>query len=320
MNGWQASTHHRAERMSIDALWLVHRPHPAGDAGQADGEAWPAAGTALHLDTCLRRLALGAGTPPRVMPAGGELRVGGPAYRHTLEIISGLHSAVPGETNVLGQFRSAWRHAAGTLSPATHAALAPLVTALLADSRTLHHRHLQGIGGQSYGSLVRRLLAPGRGARVLFIGTGALARSLRPFFDHCTCAAWNHRTRSMPFAAEPLFAVDEMARAAAWAQFVIFATPADDAHDGRWRTLLRDARIDGLVHLGRRRTAPWPWPAGVARHHDLDDVFDLATRQAALRTRRIVLARHECLRLTQQRLRPVAATAAGHFTPAVAAL
>lgn len=265
----------------IHRLWCLHAP------GRRGGLAVPGA---VALGTCLRQLAFGL-TPRPVLPAepGAELHTGAAAYRLLLEVMSGLKSAVPGETNVAGQFLAAWHQAAARLPAPDRQGLGLVVQALRADMRALRASHLQGLAGSSYGSLVRALLAPRRDARLLFVGTGALARSLLPLFGRFELAAWNHRAPADPGGLPLLFPTAAAGDAARWATDVVLTTPADAAHDAAWHARLTAGAPRAVVHLGLRRGAG-PRLAPPVRHFDLDDVFDLAATRDARRHRQLAAA------------------------------
>lgn len=287
----------------IARLWCLHWPGPR----MPEETATELRATAVVLDTCLRQLAFGLG--PRPIPAAGtagELSTGAAAYRLLLEVASGLRSAVPGETNVFGQFRRAWDQAAVALPAEDCSRLQPVVQALQADTRALRARHLQGVAGGSYGSLVRELLALRRDARVLFVGTGDLARSMLPLFRAWDVGVWNHRSPN-PLARAPLtgvcrwFASDEADTAAAWATDLVFTTPGDAAHDSAWRNRLLQHAPRGLVHLGRRRTDSLAW-SPITTSFDLDHVFALAGEREQQRRRQLAAAARGCAALVEERV------------------
>ena len=219
---------------------------------------------------------------------------------------------MPGETNVLGQFRRAWRDATASLTADRRTALALLSTDCFADARAIRSEHLQGVGGSSYGSLARRSLAPAPDTRVLFVGTGELTRSMVALFRHCRIGVWNHRTGDAVDGADRHFAPTEGA-AAGWAEQVIFTTPADDDHDGAWNARFRDGdgNVRALVHLGRRRAEAFDWKlageratGGHARTWDLDDVFELARSRENVRSLQLARARLACAQLAAGRTGP----------------
>jgi hypothetical protein len=285
------------------ALWLVHR-EAAGTASERAQFRAECADRAVVLETCLRRLAVGSGDPP---PLAGELLTGAAAYARLLEVVSGLRSAVVGETNVAGQFRRAWADAATALPGGLRAALEPVATAALADAASVRRAHLEGLGGSSWGTLVRRLLVPAAGARVLLVGAGDLAGSIAPYLGRVTLGLWNRhaldadRARALP-AVRDWFAPDAADHAAAWADIAILTTPADVAHDAAWlaRFAARATPLAAGVHLGQREPTAFRWPDGV-RGYLLDDVLALADRQHQRRGAAVAAARQLCATLADRR-------------------
>ncbi len=239
------------------------------------------------MDTCLRQLAFGlAPRPPLATTHDGELYTATAAYRLLLEVASGLRSAVPGETNVFGQFRRAWEQASAALTPHDWQALRPVGQALLEDTRALRAGHLQGLAGGSYGSLVRALLAPRKDACVLFIGTGELARSMIPLFSAVSVGVWNHRPGAPLTGICRWFTPVEADEAAAWATDIVFTTPRDPAHDAAWGVRLGSQHPRRIVHLGQRRGTATNWPTATASF-TLDDAFDLASARDQRRSRQL---------------------------------
>ena len=288
-------------RAPIERLWCLHWPVtcPPGEEPDA-GLVARLRTSGVYLETCLRRLAFGLGDVP-VQAAGTALCTGADAWRLILEVASGLRSAVPGETNVFGQFRRAWEQAAVALPPSIAHELAPVVDALVADTRRLRASHLQGMAGNSYGSLVRALLAPRRDARLLFVGTGELARSMLPLFRSWDAGVWNHRPGPPLAGICRWFAPDEADLAADWATDVIFTTPADAGHDSDWHLRLGRTNLRGVVHLGRRRGEGPGWPTAAASY-DLDDVFALAGARDKQRARQLADAMLACEALVAGRV------------------
>lgn len=284
----------------LDLLWVAHWP----GATAAEAEAGPAwrqlAAAGPLLDTCLRRLAFGLAPRPVALPAlldGGELLVGREAYRLLLEVATGLRSAVAGETNVFGQLREAIAGFQQQGDAGEARRLRPLLDQLLRDTREIRQQALEGIGGQSYGSLVRRLLAARPDDRLLFIGAGELTRSMLPLFRQHETALWNRSPVTRPVAAGRVFAPDEALAAASWATLAVMTTPADAGHDQRWLHQLGSAGIRQLVHLGHRSASSLAVPAGLGLDlglATLADVFALATAQAERRERQLAAARAAC--------------------------
>ena len=251
-----------AQSIAVPGLWVMHWRKRGGTSVISEADAERLKQTGVYMDTCLRQIAFGLGQRPSIDAycGPGDSPGGRNAYQLLLEVATGLRSAIPGETNIFGQFKRAWQTSADALGEDARRRLIPLVEALLADTRTIRRENLQDIGGASYGSLVRRLLSPARDARVLFVGTGELARSMLPLFSTMKTGAWNHRPASRPEGVDHWFAPEDAASAASWAEHVVLTTPHDVSHDEGWRTHLEGSAVCSLVHLGRRRADPRrPW-------------------------------------------------------------
>ena len=275
--------------LTMSGLHVAHWP----SAADATAEPLPPA-AGLAVTTCLRRVWVSAA--PVDTASDAEHYAGAAAYRFLLEFITGLHSAIPGETNVLGQFRQAWSRWR-LAAPVAAGHLAGTIDHLLRDAKRIRARHLQGVGGDSYGSLVRRLIKPTRGDKVLVVGAGELARSIWPFFRQQSVACWNRSA-----IGEPVpdwlgrFAPPGGAKAAAWAQHVILATPADTFNDSRWAQWLEAGAPRTVTHLGHRERSRLPF-SGTASLYCLDQLFELRQARANVRSLRIARARAACRHL-----------------------
>lgn len=307
-NGWPPSRAVRVPERSGkppgDSLWVLHWPRHAGTGSLPVPVPAPLAGAGLLVDTCMRQVLIGTGARPCIEPlhaAAMEMHAGVSAYRLLLEIVTGLRSAVRGETNVHGQFRRAWQESLASLPAGITQPLSTVIAALFSDAQFIRQAHLQGVGGNSYGSLARRLLTPARGARVLFVGTGELARSMLPFFATVELGAWNHRPVAAPAGIHRWFGPAQADSAAEWAEHIIFTTPADAEHDAGWQARLRHAAVRSLLHLGHRRghrraeqvsgTRHWD---GVAATFDIDHILDAAAARANVASLQLVRARAAC--------------------------
>lgn len=271
--------------MAALAVW--HAPQPAPSVPATADDVW-------RVSTCQRELLItvGPADPGRVCaPAGFTLHRGRAAYELLLRIASGLESAIPGETNVFGQLRRSWaehRARSARLPPA----LAALATALFGDAAAVRNRHLQGIGGASYGTLARMLLKPRRAARVLVAGTGALSRAVLPSFTAFEVAVYARRPESVPPEIVRRFAPGEEQAAIAWADAVYFCLPAGTERDTIWVAALR-ARPVPAVHLGLRSPVCRPW-SEIQGLRTLEDLFDLQRSQSELRSVRLERAARCC--------------------------
>jgi len=148
----------------------------------------PAVLNGLEWQTCLRRIqllnsiensALIEAAERQTQKTGSiEIYRGREAYGFLLEVICGLNSPLVCETAVMGQFREFCSQAR---FPNTSWGwfLRQLTSNVLVDAKRVRHEHLQGIGSQSYGSLVRQHV---KGmSTVAVLGAGQLAREILPW-------------------------------------------------------------------------------------------------------------------------------------------
>jgi hypothetical protein len=282
-------------------LLVLHRlKNAAGQGLDADSlTAMQAHG--FFLDTCLRQLVVMAAPAfPAELPGTDIVdRLNGRhAYSFLLQTATGLNSSIPGESNILGQFRGGWNTWRAAANAERVVGLTSYMHRLFNDSRHIRRDYLQGIGGSSYGSLVRKLMQPNSNARILFVGNGKLARSVQPLFSGYTTATWNHRdSAAEPGLAQTRFAPGSAETAANWATHIVITTPADSENDRTWANIMGPG-VGHVVHLGRRRAAQGIW-SDPDQHHrfrfsDLDDIFDLRRAQSSLRSRQLLRARKAC--------------------------
>ena len=135
--------------------------------------------TNLQWQTCLRRIVFLHRGEMSLIPQASSLKiyVGTDAYQFLLQVICGLQTPLLGETEVMGQFRK-FRNEAQFPATVWGAFLQKLTTDLLRDARHIRQHHLQGLGSQSYGSLVRKCVKGS--TTVALLGTGSLAEEILP--------------------------------------------------------------------------------------------------------------------------------------------
>lgn len=279
----------------IERLRITHRRKLPGD----DGVVRDARHGILLLDTCQRIMTIDLEPDAQLPPPDARIRVrkGRAAYQFLLEVTTGLRSAIPGETNVFGQFKQAWAQfrTDGPVERVTR--LAPLIRRIIDDTKRVRSAHLEGIGGSSYGSLVRRLIGPRMHDRVLFVGAGDLTQSMLPFFRNCQVGVWNRRPVTLADGLVDYYVRPQDGnRAARWAEHVILTTPRDAGNDADWQRWLRDSGARNVIHLGHRGHPRLHWGTLVAGY-DLDDVFALRSKQADARSSRLATARAACREL-----------------------
>jgi len=138
----------------------------------------------LSLETCLRKMVIlseekyhslnqDVNFKERTSKAF-EVHSGFSAIEYLVKVLSGLESPVLGETEVLGQFK---KQVVPQLNEKTE--MAEVVQFVLNLVKMVRSKHLVGLGSQSYGSLVRRILKAEQ--HVLFVGAGVLAESIFPW-------------------------------------------------------------------------------------------------------------------------------------------
>ena len=159
----------------LDELVIINQP-----AGVEDN--LPTALHGLEWKTCLRRISLlNQAESNSVAPAAStqsEFYRGQDAYNFLLEVVCGLRSPLVGETAVMGQFKEFCSQAK---FPTTSWGwfLRQFTSDLLVDAKRVRHRHLEGMGSQSYGGMVRQHLKNVPATSVL--GAGQLAKEFLPW-------------------------------------------------------------------------------------------------------------------------------------------
>ncbi|HKP38865.1 MAG TPA: hypothetical protein VJT71_18550 [Pyrinomonadaceae bacterium] len=159
----------------LEDLVVVH--HPA-----KTGEKLPITLNGLEWQTCLRRISLlhksNIASLASAVHEKSEIFEGKDAYNFLLEVVCGLQSPLVGETAVMGQFRE---FCAEAKFPASEWGwfLRRLTSDLLVDAKRVRYRHLEGLGSQSYGGMVRQHLK--NIPSVFVLGAGQLAREILPW-------------------------------------------------------------------------------------------------------------------------------------------
>lgn len=148
-------------------LQVLHKRHPeAGDLEKISG-------LGPVFQTCLRLIQLRWGDENVQAPVGFDFLTGEKAYQFLLETVCGLHSPVVGETEVFGQFKNfkaktAWSYP-----------LQVVMDNLIIDTKKTRDKFLKDLGGQSYGSVVRKYAKDFHS--VAFIGAGQFTQELLPW-------------------------------------------------------------------------------------------------------------------------------------------
>lgn len=149
------------------------------------------AGPHFRWDTCLRTVAIFPDQPTAQSTLeNSDVFTGETAYEKLLELICGLHSPLVGETEVFGQFKEAVQKFQRDnssvnegLSSAFNQAFRAWSNGLLEDAKQIRKNHLQDIGSQSYGSLVRRELRDLGSVSIDILGAGRLVADILPWIS-----------------------------------------------------------------------------------------------------------------------------------------
>lgn len=135
----------------------------------------------LSLETCLRKtVILSEAQYESLKKESPELFKSFNVYsgfsgvEYLVKVLSGLESPVVGETEVLGQFK---KQVVPQLKDKNE--FSEVIQFVLNLVKMVRSKHLVGLGSQSYGSLVRRILKAEQ--HILFIGSGVLAESILPW-------------------------------------------------------------------------------------------------------------------------------------------
>lgn len=173
----------------LDDLIILHLP-----AGVKAG--FPDAFRVVEWQTCLRKILFLHQSDFYIQAtrAGGNVHLyrNSEAYQFLLEVVCGLKSPLLGETEVMGQFRTFSARLEVT-STAWNWFLHQLNAEVLADAKRIRRNHLQGLGTQSYGGLVRHHLA--KTPLTAMLGSGQLAHEIIPWITGKTKVRLFYRNR-----------------------------------------------------------------------------------------------------------------------------
>ena len=156
-----------------DNLYIIHCPIKSNDKGNN----YPSPLHNIFLwKTCMRNLYI---SDLRLNPYhnsnSGKVYIGYEAYQLLLEIVLGLHSALPGETEVFHQFRKALlMHDEQPLALQSY--LRKLYQDITVDMRSIRSQYMHSLGAISYAAIARQLLKECR--NILLCGTGQLAKEI----------------------------------------------------------------------------------------------------------------------------------------------
>jgi glutamyl-tRNA reductase len=273
-------------------------------------EKFPIAINGLEWTTCLRRvvflnrdensaLLAAAENEPQKLPI--ETYRGEDAIRFLLEVVCGLNSPLVGETAVMGQFRE---FVAQAKFPNTLWGnyLRQSISDLLVDARRVRREHLQGLGSQSYGSLVRSHVKTL--PMVAVLGGGQLARDILPWLIGKTSVRLfnRNRVRASELLAEfPDIQLDQFSMAdAGWehqGSGLVIAAPLKADEIENWVRQQSSSFSKCLDLRGEAETDPLSLPFPVIK---LSELFDAVRNDRNKLAGRVAAARGEIAQLIQR--------------------
>lgn len=271
----------------------------------------PAVLNGLEWQTCLRRIQflnrfensalIEAAESDKMVPATVEVYRGKEAYGFLLEVICGLNSPLLGETAVMGQFKEFCSHAKFPNTPWGWF-LRQLTANVSVDAKRVRHAHLQGIGSQSYGSLVRQHV---KGVpTVAVLGAGKLAREILPWLVGKTSARlfyrnWQHAKDLLQ--EYPEIQLDEYSNSdAGWQQEelgLVIAAPMKASEVENWVRLQSSTFSKCLDLRGDAETDPIMLPIPVIK---LSELFDALRTERQRLEGRVETARAEIKEIVSQ--------------------
>ena len=302
--------------MRLENLRVYHWSLAAATL-RGEGEVYANVGADLvpgsfFLATCQRKLWV---TSARSLLGAEELR-GAEGYRFLLRVATGLESQVRGETDIFGQFKEAWKAFEG-LPSRELPLIKTWITRLFEDTKEIRSLYLQNTGGDSYGSLVRKILRKypahqtGReiDEPILLVGAGLLAQSVAPWLAQQEIWLINRSVDAAQALAQELttrhgarvrILSTEQEQEEGWikAAHAVLCIPADAQKDptrvALWKQgSLAASHARALVHLGGIAAQIGEW-AKVEHAFWLDDVFALQREQNEAREDLFLRAERAC--------------------------
>ena len=274
-------------------------------------EQFPVALNGLEWKTCLRRVLFLNRSEHNALieaaenqkQAAVEIYEREDASKFLLEVICGLNSPLVGETAVMGQFRE---FLAQTRFPNTTWGnyLRQLTSTLLTDAKRVRHDHLQGLGSQSYGSLVRQQV---RGLpMVSVLGAGQLAREILPWLIGKTKVRvfyrnWDHAKELLndyPEIELVKFS-DPAADCQPEGMGLVIAAPLSAAAVGKWVSQQGNSFSKCLDLRGEAETDPLTFSFPVIK---LSELFDALRNDRQKLEGRVAAARAEIDRLSHRQM------------------
>jgi glutamyl-tRNA reductase len=216
-------------------------------------------------------------------------------------VICGLRSPLLAETAVMGQFKEFCANARFPMNE-WGAFLRRLTSDLLVDAKRVRSRHLEGLGSQSYGGMVRQHL---KGVpSVVVVGAGQLAEEILPWIvgktDVTVCARSVERAKGLTERFEEIrvaqFAVskviDETRETA-----VVIAAPIKAVNVETWMKAQTTSLVKVIDLRGEAESDPIHGSLPVIR---LSEMFAALKNERPKLIARVAAARDEITKAAQR--------------------
>lgn len=230
---------------------------------------------------------------------------GGEAYEFLLRIACGLESEIIGETDIFGQFKTAWAEFKKQNSTQFES-LQNWMQRLFEDTKDIRTQYVQNIGGNNYGSLVRKMIKErsveiGRSKPILLVGAGNLAKSILPYLKENEVWVWNRNLENANSLKEihpEIKILDTKDKEIfGWknAAHIIVCIPASEKDDQNRLAWLHSNNVPrSVIHLGALKNELTQWNQ-ITGFYALDDIFKLQQDLSITRQTQITRAKKACV-------------------------
>ncbi len=259
----------------------------------------------LEVKTCQRSFLMSWDRTP----SAGARRTfeGVDAYEFLLRFACGLESEIKGETDVFGQLKTAIKEFTDSHPGSEHCTL---FSKIFEDTKEIRSQYLQGIGGNTYGALARRVLAPVASSRVTLLGAGQISKSIAPYFADSNLSIFNRTPERLTELKTGLaqkgyenitYTSDSktLPEILAHSDLILIATPVNSPLDSQVCEVLNalpESERPVVLHLGgQAHEVKFFTEAGIAIL-SLSDLFALEKEQSFLREKQIKQAMDACHR------------------------
>ena len=257
----------------------------------------------IQIHTCQRSLVLS--THPLATLGSRRSFSGVEAYEFFLRFACGLESEIKGETDVFGQIKTAFKNYL-ELYPQQSSEWSPLFSKIFEDTKDIRTQYLQGLGGNTYGALSRRLLNPCSQDQVLILGAGQISKSVAPYFSEFNLKIWNRSPERLfqlrlelsqkgHREVECFTDTEKLIESLQAATLIILATPPQSETDA---LILKSHQLNPeqvVLHLGGQ-TQDLAHFQEHTHFYSLSDLFLMEKEQSETRTKQVQYALHACHR------------------------